>query len=234
MLILALDTGTPEGSVAVVRDGFLAGVVSTSVTEDYSTRLFRQLEFLCEELHLEMRQFDLFAIAAGPGSFTGLRVGLAAVKAWAEVFDKPIVALSGLEAVAAQTTAHDEMLVSVMDARRGQVYAALFRSEGKLLIREGEEQVCAAAEFLAALPGRLGNKRARFVSPNPDVIQSSLAADTLPATILRTVERVSSVLAPVIGELAFERAKRGEVTDALRLDANYIRRSDAEVLWKGP
>ena len=233
MLLLAVDTSTQGGSLAVLRDGHVAGVVSTSTDEAYSTRLFRQIDFLLAELKLEMREFDVFAVAAGPGSFSGLRVGLAAVKGWAEVFRKPIVPVSGLEAVAAQAKLDAGLIAAVMDARRGQMYAAVFRREGKRLVRESEERVCAPEEFLADLAGRAGNGIVTMVSPAPLVIQSLLnATGGDPASISRTVERVSPVLAPVIAELAFERAVRGEVTDALRLDANYIRRTDAELQWK--
>ena len=102
MLILAVDTSTPAGSVAVLHDERLLGVISTWVGETYSSRIFRHLEFLLRELSLKTEQFDLFAVAAGPGSFSGLRVGFAATKAWAEVHQKPIAAVSALEAVAAQ------------------------------------------------------------------------------------------------------------------------------------
>jgi tRNA threonylcarbamoyladenosine biosynthesis protein TsaB len=219
--------------LAVLRDGQLAGVVSTSTDEPYSTRLFRQLDFLLAELHVPMVQFDVFAVAAGPGSFTGLRVGLAAVKGWAEVFEKPIVAVSGLEAVAAQSKCDAELIAAVMDARRGQIYAALFRREGARLVRESDDHVCSPEEFLAELRTQAGSRKVQFVSPTPEIIQKTLdATNDVPSEISRNVERVSRLLAPVIGELAFERANRGEVTDALRLDANYIRRSDAEELWK--
>jgi len=235
MLLLAVDTSSPQGGLAVLRDAHLAGVISTSVDEAYSTRFFRQLDFLLEELHLPMHQFDVFAVAAGPGSFSGLRVGLAAVKGWAEVFDKPIVGVSGLEAVAAQANCDAELIATVMDARRSQIYATLFRREGARLVSETDERVCAPEEFFAEVGARAGNKTVRFVSPAPEVIQVPLnSAHSLPATISRNVVRVSPLLAPVIGELAFERANRGEVTDALRLDANYIRRTDAELLWKVP
>lgn len=236
MLLLAVDTSSRLGSLAVLRDGKLVGVISTFADEPYSTRLFRQLDFLLEELHIEMRQFDVFAAVAGPGSFTGLRVGLAAVKGWAEVFEKPIVAVSGLEAVAAQTKCDAELIAPVMDARRGQVYAALYRREGDGLASESEDHVCTSAEFLAEIGAQAGNSSVQFVSPVPEIIQGALnaAAHDLGPAISRNVERVSPLLAPVIGELAFERANRGEVTDALRLDANYIRRSDAELSWKVP
>lgn len=236
MLLLAVDTSSRLGSLAVLRDGKLAGVISTFADEPYSTRLFRQLDFLLEELHTEMRQFDVFAVVAGPGSFTGLRVGLTAVKGWAEVFEKPVVAVSGLEAVAAQTICAAELIAPVMDARRGQVYAALYRREGSGLVSESEDHVCAPAEFLAELAAQAGNRSVQFVSPAPEIIQGALNAPAhdLRSAISRNVEHVSPLLAPVVGELAFVRANRGEVTDALRLDANYIRRSDAELSWKLP
>jgi len=236
MLLLAVDTSSRLGSLTVLRDGKLVGVISTFADEPYSARLFRQLDFLLEELHIEMRQFDVFAVVAGPGSFTGLRVGLTAVKGWAEVFEKPIVAVSGLEAVAAQAKSDVELIAPVMDARRGQIYAALYRREGSRLVSKSEDHVCTSAEFLAELAARAGNRSVQFVSPLPEIIQGALdaAARDLGAAVSRNVERVSPLLAPVVAELAFARATRGEVTDALSLDANYIRRSDAELLWKVP
>jgi tRNA threonylcarbamoyladenosine biosynthesis protein TsaB len=235
MLVLALDTATPSGSVAVLRDCRLVGVISTATEETYSSRLFRQLEFLLNELRLQVSQFDVFAIAAGPGSFTGLRVGIAAVKGWAEVFSKPIVAVSGLEAVAVQMPPCDGLIASVLDARRGQIYAALFDRATNGLSREGDDEVCTADEFLSGLPTRLNGRSLRFISPMPEVIEPALAtAAFLPKSAFRSVLRASPVLAPEIGAIAFERAKRGKFTDALHLDANYIRRSDAELLWKGP
>lgn len=80
MLLLAVDTATAAGSVAVLSDGNLLGLVSSNVSEAYSTRLFRHVDLLLAEIQLKMEQFDVFAVAAGPGSFTGLRVGLAAVR----------------------------------------------------------------------------------------------------------------------------------------------------------
>jgi tRNA threonylcarbamoyladenosine biosynthesis protein TsaB len=234
MLILAVDTASPSGSVAVLRDARLKGVISTVVDETYSSRFFRQLEFLLGELRLELKQFDVFGVAAGPGSFTGLRVGLAAVKGWAEVFGKPIVAVSGLEAVAAQMAASDELIAPVLDARRGEIYAALFRRDSTALSLEGDEIVCTPEEFLAGLPVRAGGRGVRFISPAPELFQAALSGvASLPGSIPRSIVRASPVLAPEIGAIAFERANRGEFTDALHLDANYVRRTDAEVLRDG-
>src|ERR1700722_10475323 len=110
VLILALDTSSPAGSVGVLRDDKVVGVVSTWVDEIYSSRMFRHLDFILRELALGLDQIDVFAVAAGPGSFTGLRVGLAAIKGWAEVHAKPIAAVSALGAVAVQARSNAPLL----------------------------------------------------------------------------------------------------------------------------
>jgi tRNA threonylcarbamoyladenosine biosynthesis protein TsaB len=236
MLLLAVDTATPAGSLAVLRDGQLAGVISTASDEPYSSRLFRQLEILLSELQLQTQNFDLFAVAAGPGSFTGLRVGLTAIKAWAEVFSKPVIAISGLAAIAAQAHPHSEngLIAPVLDARRGQIYAALFRRAPQL-VQEEPDQVCTIEEFLMQLAQRKQNEEIVFVSPAPAILRELLTkrdGNRLPASSSDIAQFASPLLAPIIGKLALERAARGEFTDALHLDANYIRRSDAELLWK--
>ena len=230
MLLLAVDTSTQAGSLAVLRDDRVLGVVSSWVEETYSSRMFRHLEFLLGELSLELKQFELFAVAAGPGSFTGLRVGLTAVKGWAEVYQKPIAAVSGLEAVAAQARAKESLLVPVFDARRGQIYAGVYRRGTQRLQRSGDECVMAAEEFLTHLEREQGDGELAFVTPTPEVLTGPLAASRIHC---KSVERVSTVLAPIIGRLGLALARRGELVDALHLDANYIRRSDAELLWKG-
>jgi len=237
MILLAVDTATQTGSVALLRDGRLAGVISTMSDEAYSSRFFRQLEFLLHEMRLQVQEVDVFAVAAGPGSFTGLRVGLTAVKAWGEVFSKPIIAVSGLEAIAAQARILDEnaLIAPMLDARRGQVFAALYKRDGSQLIVQGDEQVCTAEEFIASLAARAPGRFIYFVSPTPEILQSEFAKPHVGGSasgVLPTIQEASPLLAPIIGQLAFGRATRGEFTDALRLDANYIRRSDAELLWK--
>jgi tRNA threonylcarbamoyladenosine biosynthesis protein TsaB len=229
MLSLAIDTSTQSGSLAVLRDERLLGLVGTSVQETYSSRLFRHLRFLLGELDVNLEQFDLFSVAAGPGSFTGLRVGLAAVKGWAEAFGKPVSPVSVLEAVAAQATTPLPLLISVVDARRGQVFGAVYERCGADLALRGEEVVMAPEEFLGMLPGLVGEQPAALVTPTPGAVEAVLAGS---AFRQMPVECVSPLLAGVIGRLGYRRAARGESGDALALDANYVRRPDAEVKWK--
>jgi tRNA threonylcarbamoyladenosine biosynthesis protein TsaB len=184
---------------------------------------------LLGELQLSMDAFDLFAVNAGPGSFTGLRVGLTAVKGWAETYGRPAVGISGLEAVAAQSQAAS-LLVPVLDARRGEVYFGFYERAGARLSRREADRVAGPEELLAAIKQHPEDARLQIVSPDVEVVMQIAAKAE---TGLFTYERVSAVLAPVIGQLARARALHGDTVDALALDANYVRRSDAELHRKG-
>jgi tRNA threonylcarbamoyladenosine biosynthesis protein TsaB len=235
VLILALDTSSPSGSLAVLRDEKVVGVVSTATGEVYSSRMFRELEFLLSELSLRMDEFDLFSVAAGPGSFTGLRVGLTAVKGWAEVYGKPIAAVNALEALAVQTRSNAALIVPVLDARRGQLYFGLYRRTGSgrecRLALDGEEYVMTRAEFFEALRNRAAGAEFAIVTPQPELFSDVLSQSEI-ANLAAQVEAASSVLAPFIGQIGFSLAQRGELADPLTLDANYVRRTDAELHWK--
>jgi tRNA threonylcarbamoyladenosine biosynthesis protein TsaB len=229
VLILSLDTSSPSGSVAVLRDQALIGVISTRGEENYSSRMFRHLEFLLNDLSLKLEQFELFAVSAGPGSFTGLRVGLTAAKGWAEVYKKPVVGVSALEAVAIQCRAVTASVVPVLDARRGQVYFGVYRRTDAGLRLEGDEFVVTPDELVAKLG--VTAKDGAFTIATPDAEVMALLAPQF-AGGSAGIETVSSVLAPFIGIIGYERARHGYVSDALALDANYVRRTDAEMQWK--
>jgi tRNA threonylcarbamoyladenosine biosynthesis protein TsaB len=246
VLILSLDTSSPAGSVAILRDEITLGVVSTRAEENYSSRIFRHLEFLLSDLTLKLDEFDLFAVSSGPGSFTGLRVGLTAAKGWAEVYRKPVVGVSALEAVAFQARGGSAVLVPARDARRGQIYFGVYRTAAAELALDGEEFVVTPEEFaekLGALPhnrerARDGNQRFdsaggfSIVTPDASVVAVASRLTSNFTVGFAGLEIVSSVLAPSIGRIAHARALRGNVSDALTLDANYVRRTDAEMRWK--
>lgn len=229
MLTLAIDTSTPSGSVAVLREDRVQAVLGIAAEETYSSRLFRHVKYLLAEMQLSLREFDLFAVAAGPGSFTGLRIGLTAAKGWAEVFSKQVVGVSVLEAIAAQATTPVALLVPLLDARRGQIFGAAYeRGEGRM-IRRGEEWVLTPEETLQKLSQLTGRESVALVSPTPEVVEPHLARSNFPNAAL---ERTSPLLAAEIGRLGYLRASCGEAIDPIGLDANYVRRSDAELKWR--
>jgi len=236
MLILALDTSSPSGSLALLRDETVLALQVISSDKPYSASLLRETTKLLGGADISFEEINLFAVDAGPGSFTGLRVGLTTVKGWAEVWEKPIAAVSGLEAIAAQicrSVPPGSFIGAVTDARRGQIFGALFRlrDDGSgLLDRRGNDLVASAEEFLQSLQSQVGCADTLAVAClQPEVVQ--LAMQRLGFGCPR-IEAVSDVLAPFVGQLGYAKALRGDVIDALHLDANYIRRSDAEMNWK--
>ena len=241
MLVLALDTCSPSGSIAILRDHKVIASISAWTGEIYSSRMFRQLESLIADLSLTFLNFDLFAVAVGPGSFTGLRVGLAAVKAWSEVYRKPIAAVSALEAVASQSVSRAAILVPVLDARRSQIYYGIYRRatiapDSKVLELEADELVSTPDEFFEHLALRKDPSAMAIVTPVPELLTSALSRyETTHASSSQfQIEQASPTLAPHIARLGALHAELGKLVDSLTLDANYIRRSDAELHWKVP
>jgi len=234
VLTLALDTSSPSGSLAVLREDEVIGSVSSSTGEIYSSRMFRHLDFLLRELSLDLGQFDLFAVTTGPGSFTGLRVGLTAAKGWSEVYRKPIAAIGALEAIAEQSHSQSQYVVPVLNAHRAQLYFGVYRrahrSNGRRdLTLEGDECVMTPQEFSDSLRERAIDDFS-IATPTPALVSDVESRNETPLRI----EQVSAILAPHVGHLGYQRAKRGELVDSLQLDANYVRRSDAELHWKAP
>jgi tRNA threonylcarbamoyladenosine biosynthesis protein TsaB len=233
MLILALDTSSPAGSIALLRDCAVLASHKSAAGEPYSASILRDTKALLHRTGISLEEIDLIAIDAGPGSFTGLRVGLTTVKGWAEVWQKPIAPVSGLEAMAAQVEARvcrGRLAAAVMDARRGQVFGAIFRrrSESGSLDRVGEEVLATADGFLESLRETAGGEGFIIACSSLEVIGPTVEEKDGSGCEIRVV---SAVLAPTIGQIAYEKGRRGEVVDALHLDANYIRRSDAEMKW---
>lgn len=238
MLILAIDTSTRTGSAALLRDTKVLAEVSGYEETLYSNRLFRDVALLQNRADFRLNEIDVFAVAAGPGSFTGLRVGLTAVKAWAEVHGKPIAAVSGLEAIAAEwltgslpADSSAQFIAPFLDARRGQVFGAVYRrlaGDDVGVALASDESILSLDEFLQLVKDKSPHG-VRLISPTPDVLPAARIEEVLPGA---RVIQVSPALAPAIGRIGFEQAKRGDLVDALSLDANYVRRSDAEGAWK--
>jgi tRNA threonylcarbamoyladenosine biosynthesis protein TsaB len=232
MLVLAIDTCDSRGSVALLRGAEVLKVVAHETAEDYSSWLLPAVHEVLAGSGLTMGNVDAYAAAAGPGSFTGVRVGLTAVKAWAEVYGKQIVAVSRLESLAAEAEAGGGWVGAFFNARRDQVFGAIYRRHGTEVERLGDEMVIAPGKFVEAAVELTKGEKISWVSTDAECLVSE---EAWKARELRgeKIESVSSVLAPMIGRMGLVALARGQFTDALALDANYVRRSDAEIFWKG-
>jgi tRNA threonylcarbamoyladenosine biosynthesis protein TsaB len=232
VLILALDTCDPRGSIALLRDEVLLHAETHITAEDYSSWLLPAVTRVLTAAGLRLADIELYAVAAGPGSFTGVRVGLTTVKAWSEVYRSPIAAVSRLEAVAAESTGSSPFVAAFIDARRNQIFAALYRRQGALLDRIEDEMVIAPDKFLDWCAAKAGPGNIDWVSTDPDCLTRSATWSSRLA-LNETLQEISTPLAPRIGRIGYNLALQNRLTDALTLDANYVRRSDAEIFWKG-
>jgi tRNA threonylcarbamoyladenosine biosynthesis protein TsaB len=231
VFLLALDTCDSKGSIALLRDTELLQTAVHDTCEDYSVWLLPAVARVLKAASLQFQGVTLCAVAAGPGSFTGVRVSLTTAKAWAEACAMGIAVVSRMEAIATQATGSEPWVAAFVDARRGQTFAALYSRQGALLQRMGDEMVIAPEKFVAWATEQAGSAPIRWISPEPHTLAETPAWSER-RSLGETVEAASPILAPVIGRIGHQLALQGRLTDALTLDANYVRRSDAEVYWQ--
>jgi tRNA threonylcarbamoyladenosine biosynthesis protein TsaB len=200
------------GSIALVGDHGLIEEVILDSPDGFAHVLFDEIEHLLERHDLQVGQIDAFASASGPGSFTGVRVGLTAVKGLAEATGRKAIAVSNLEALASYGSR--PLRAAVLDARRGEVYGGVYDDRLQIVQRE---VVARLPVWLAALP-----------AGDLEIVTQGFALVGASAPVIQAPR----VLAGSIGRIAFDRFLAGEVLDPSEIDANYVRRSDAELLWK--
>jgi tRNA threonylcarbamoyladenosine biosynthesis protein TsaB len=233
MIVLAIDTCEARGSVAVLNDDAILQVVTHTSAEEYSSWLLPASDLALGSAKTVLCAVDVFAVASGPGSFTGVRIGLTTIKAWNEVFSKPIVAVSRLEAVAAQSVHDSPYLASFIDAQRGQIFGALYKRAKSGLTLVEQEMVASPEVFIDWVDNQVSGNELAWISTDPDSLAQHSAWQGRAARGEK-IQHVPCILAPLIGKMAFQRALNGNVLDALCVDANYVRRSYVEVFQKGP
>jgi tRNA threonylcarbamoyladenosine biosynthesis protein TsaB len=233
MIVLAIDTCEARGSVAVLNDDALLQVVAHTSAEEYSSWLLPAVDLALEAAKTTLGEVDVFVAASGPGSFTGVRIGLTTAKAWSEVFSKPIVAVSRLEAVAAQSVHDSPYLASFIDAQRGQIFGALYKRAKSGLTLVEQEMAASPEVFMDWVDQRTAGNEVAWISTDPDTLAQHSAWQRRAAGAEK-IQSVPCILAPLIGKMAFQRALKGDIQDVLSIDANYVRRSYVEVFQKGP
>lgn len=145
MILLAIDTSGPSAGVAVLRDGQLVYEAAVQSGRTHSVNLMPLIDEAYTRACTTVEQTDAFAVTVGPGSFTGVRIGVSCVKTLAHVTGKPCVAVDALEALAAGTAGFDGVICPIQDARAGQVYGAAF--EGGTLERLMDDEPMKIEEY---------------------------------------------------------------------------------------
>ena len=220
MLVLAIDTSWKHGSLVLARgnaENFELLETAPLTGGAFSAELVPQIAAVLARRKLPKQSIDGFAVVSGPGSFTGLRVGLAAIKGLAEVLKKPIAVVSVLEALAIASGASGHVFAA-LDAQRGGVFLGECNVHPKTLqaLSVREESLVTPEAFLVVLP--MGAR----------VVTSDASISTLvPAGA--TVLQIKRPSAETIARIGLRKLLAGQTISAEDLDANYVRRSDAEI-----
>ena len=233
MIVLAIDTATLTASCAVVRipdsPGGAAEVlaVEDAATSTHSEKILPLVARVAAAAGVEVGAVDAFALGAGPGSFTGLRIGMATAKGLAFAAGKPLWLVSSLAALAFDLTAAAEaaLYVPVLDARRGELYAGFYRRGGAGVVAVAVERVMPPAELAAAIAAT-GAGGAAIGGDALEVHRDALA--NLPPDVIALASARTTPSAIAVAHLAAD----GDRHDALAHGAPvYIRPSEAEVKY---
>ena len=223
MKLLAFESSAKAASVALVCDGMPIGEKMCADGSTHSRTLLKMAEDLLRDCGVSIEDLDATAVAAGPGSFTGLRIGVAAAKGVAWGRQIPCIGVSTLEAMANCQTVSEGVICCCMDARREQVYNALFEAQGERRIRLCEDRAVSVAELKSELEKI--EKPKILVGDGANVCYntlSDLAGLTMPPAD-RVLQRASGVAA-----CAWRKLAQGDIPPAELLIPNYIRPSQAE------
>lgn len=228
MKILAFDSTAKTASVALVSDGRVLADFYADNGKTHSEILLPMAEDVCLRAHVPMEQIDYFAVTAGPGSFTGVRIGAATVKglAFSLTDEKNCVAVSTLEAIAENLLPLDGIYVPVMDARRNEVYNALFRAESGVLVRLTPDRAISLAALGEELMANYAGETILFAGDGYDVAHAALSS--LPLTIKETPYRLRMQSADSVARVAMRAIARGALLTARELSPTYLRLPQAE------
>ena len=222
MKILAFDTSATVATVALCDNERLLAEYTVNNGNTHSETLLPMIESLLGHFSMSVSDVDLFAVSAGPGSFTGVRIGAATLKGLAFASDKPCVGVSTLQAIAENLSVCKGLICPVMNARRAQVYTALFRSDGQTLERLMPDSAMSISE--------LDEKLAVFGEPvyfSGDGYNVTVPALSL-TQALPVPDRLRHQSAYSVSCVAYAQYLRGEYADDLSLKVNYLRPSQAE------
>ena len=234
MRVLALDTTTRSGSIALVEDGRVVAEQAGDRARTHAERLPGELIGLLAACGWPLSSVDLFAVASGPGSFTGLRIGIATIQGLAFVERRPVAAVSALEALGQigsaglRAGAH---VAAWIDARRQDVFSALYRVshaspfERRRLVEIEGPTVDTPAATLARWNDRTRAESVTFLGDGVALYRAVVAAHDPGATIIDE----APLLAGTIGRIALSMAEEGRTTTAAGIQPQYVRRPDAEI-----
>lgn len=224
MKTLAVDTSTMMATCALLDEERLLGEFSLNQDMTHSENLVPMIKEMMDNLKLKVEDVDLFGVAIGPGSFTGLRIGIATIKSFAHVLDKPVIGVSTLEGLAFNLP-YNGYIVPMIDARRNRVYTGIYNRIGGNLINVIEPTIMEVDRLMELLKEKYDHI---IVNGNGTLVYRDIILDTLGDQVIMAPKNLNSCRASSIGELALLKYKEGQRDNYYHLVPNYLRESQAQ------
>jgi len=230
MKILGIETSTRTGSVALMDEERLIAEYTLNLSQTHTSRLMPAIDQVLKDACITINQVDGIAVSLGPGSFTGLRIGISTAKGLAQALSKPIVGIPTLDGLAFNLPYTTGIICPILDARKGEVYAALYESPDGNLKRLSDYVVCG--------PGKLMDELQKFSASTiiflGDGVEryGGLITKSLGKSALFAPKAMRLASAGSIAELGLKKLKGSEGTNLFKVRPLYLRLSDAELKWQ--
>ena len=225
MKIIAIDASGIAGSVAYMKDGQLVGEYYICHKLTHSETIMPMLEHLKDLIGIELDEVDAIAVTSGPGSFTGLRIGVATAKAMALALQVPVIGVPTLDVIAHNMVYTDKLICPIMDARRNQVYTSLYKWNKEVLERIADHNALDMGELLQNLNDR--EEDIIFIGDGIEVFKGQIL-DTLGERAKFAPSFLKMQRASTLGHIACEEYAKGNTVDADLFAPIYLRKSQAE------
>lgn len=226
MNILGIDTATMAGSVAVITEQQLIAETTVNTKTTHTERLLPMIDQTLRAASLTIQQIDAIAVASGPGSFTGLRIGVTTAKSLAYSIRKPLVGVPSLDALASQFLYTEVLICPILDARKQEVYTALYRNTEDHVQRISEYSVIAPQNLLKAL-----HEPTLFLGDGVLAYRQQIC-EVLGNHALFANPALMFPRASLIAKLGVDRLLTGTPDDSYAFTPLYLRKSDAEIHWE--
>ena len=227
MKILGLDSSGLVASAAIVEDGILLAEYTTNYKKTHSQTLLPMLDEVAKMIELDMNTIDAIAVAGGPGSFTGLRIGSATAKGLGLALKKPLIHIPTLEGLAYNFCHTSAIVCPIMDARRRQVYTGIYRFEGSKLIALEDQMAIGIEELGEKL--RAYDEEIIFLGDGVPVFKNDLTENIMAGkNISFAPAHMNRQSAAALGTLAIQYFEEGKIETAAEHQPDYLRVSQAE------
>lgn len=224
MIVLSVDSATESASCAVINDNKLLGEINYNYKKQHSIILMDMIDELLQNLKLDITEIDGFVVSKGPGSFTGLRIGIATIKGLSQGVNKPFIGISSLDALAFNMAYCQGIICPILDALRGNVYTALYTFNDDSLERISDYMAISIEELITMLKSQ--NKEVTFLGDAADLYKDKLKKE-LPSVHFAP-GHLNVVKAASLGELGLKHLMQGEKEDIFSFAPMYLRKSQAE------